>query len=229
MIRVRHLTLPAGLVAIVRKDSGGGLQVFVSDTLGADRQRAAVRLALRSIDRPGRRAGLLPVAVGLLIGTFRRSIMPVTRAVRSHAIASWAGALLLAAGSAALIIGLTQHHGPTLAGQGPGHGQVHAPTGSQTHGAGKPGASHNPGPGPSATAVAHRSAGTTQGPATPTPAPQSAAPSASGPAPGKPSTSPAAPPSATPSPTQTPASSPSASPPSSGGNCLVLLGVWVCL
>jgi hypothetical protein len=226
VIRVRHLTLPAGLSAVVRKDSDGGLQVFVSDTLAADRQRAAVRLALRSIDRPSRRAGLLPVAVGLLLGTFRRSIMPIARAVRSHAIATSAGALLLTAGAAALTIGLTQHHGPALAGQGPGHGQVHAPVAGQTHAAGKPGTGHNPGPG--ATAVAHRSAGTPPGVATATPAPQSAAPSASQPVPAGPSKSPVPPPSGTPSPTQTPASSPSPSA-SGGAACLVLLGVWVCL
>jgi hypothetical protein len=232
VIRIRHLTLPAGLIAVVRKDSDGGLQVFVSDALAADRQRAAVRLALRSTYRPGRRAGLLPVAVGLLLGTFRRSVMPVTRAVRSHAIASSAGALLLAAGAAAFIMGLPQHHGPALAGQGPGHGQVHAPAVGQTHVARKPGRSHNPGPGPGATAVARRSAGTPPGTVTATPAPRPAAPSASQPAPAKPSKSAAPPPSGTPSPTQTAASSPSPSPspPSSGRvTCLVLLGVWVCL
>ena len=230
MIRVRHITLPSGLIAVVRKDSDGGLQVFVSDTLPADRQRAAVRLALRSIYRPGRRAGLLPVPVGLLLGICWRSIMPITRAVRSHVIASSAAAFLAAAGAAALIVGLPQHHGPTMAGQGPGRGQVHAPAVGRTHVAGeprKPGLGRSPLPKPGATDVAGRSAATPSAPVT-APAAQSAAPSASQPAPAQPSTSPAPPPTATPSPTQTPAPSPS--PSSSGdGNCLVILGVWVCL
>src|SRR5215469_12134200 len=204
MIRVRHITLPAGLIAVVRKDSDGGLQVFVSDTLPADRQRAAVRLALRSIYRPGRRAGLLPVPVGLLLGISWRSIMPITRAVRSHVIASSAAAFLAAAGAAALIVGLPQHHGPTMAGQGPGRGQVHGPAVGRTHVASKPGPSRSPLPTPGATDVAGRSAATPPAPIT-APAAQSAVPSASQPAPAQPSTSPAPTPSATPSPTQTPA------------------------
>jgi hypothetical protein len=230
MTRLRHLALPAGLIAVVRKDSDGELQVFVSDALTPDRQRAAVRLALRSIRQPGWRAGLLPLPVGLLLGTFWRGIMPITRAVRSHAIASSAAAFLVAAGAAALILGLPQHHGPTMAGQGPGRGQVHAPAVGRTHIAGKPGPGHSPGPAPGATAVARRSAGTPPGPITATPAPQSPAPSASQPASAKPSKSAAQPPSGTPSPTQTAASSPTPSPPPSGRvTCLVLLGIWVCL
>ena len=82
MNRLRHIPLPAGLIVVVRKDSDGGLEVFVSDSLTADRQRSAVRLALRSIRRTGWRAGLLPLPVGLLLGAFRQSIMPITRAVR---------------------------------------------------------------------------------------------------------------------------------------------------
>ena len=228
MIRVRHRTLPAGLIAIVRKDSDGGLQVFVSDAFAADRQRAAVRLALRSIYRPDWRAGLLPVPVGLLLGTFRRSIMPITRAVRSHAIAASATALLLAAGAAALVVGLPQHHGPTMAGRAPHGGQVHAPEAGRNHTAGKPGPGRSLGPTPRATAVAGRAIGTPPGPITVTPAPQSAAPSESQPASARPSESAAPGPSGTPSPT--PTASPSPSPPSSGhGDCLVVLGIWVCL
>jgi hypothetical protein len=230
VIRVRHLTLPAGLSAVVRKDGDGGLQVFVSDALAADRQRAAVRLALRSIYRPGRRAALLPVPLGLLLATFRRSIMPITRAVRSHAIASSAAAFVLAAGAAALIAGLPQHHGPAVAGHRPGHGQVQTPVVGQTHIAGRQSTGHSPGPAPGATAVAHRSAGTPPGSVTATPAPRSAVPSASQPTTVKPSKSAAPPPSGTPSPTQTAASPPAPAPsPSGRGTCLVVLGVWVCL
>jgi hypothetical protein len=227
MIRLRHLPLPDGLIVVVRKDTDGRLQVFVSDALAADRQRAAVRLALRSIRRTGWRAGLLPLPVGLLLGAFRRSIVPVTRVVRSHAIASSATALVLAAGAAALIIGLPQHHGPTIAGQRPGRSQVHAPAAGQTHIARGPGSGHNPEPTPRTVVVARPSASTPGGPVIATPAPRSAAPSGSQPASAQPSKSAVPPPSGTPSPTHTAEPSPSPSP--SGRACLVILGIWVCL
>ncbi|HUC22634.1 MAG TPA: hypothetical protein VMA73_08000 [Streptosporangiaceae bacterium] len=228
MIRVRHLPLPAGLIVVVRRDSDGGLQVVVSDALAADRQRSAVRLALRSMGRTRWRAVLLPLPAGLLLDAVRRSIMPITRAVRAHAIASSAAALVLAAGAAALIVGLPQHRGPTMAGQNPGRSQVHAPAAGRTPIARRPG--HHPVRPPGAIAVARPSASTPRGPVTATSAPQSAAPSASQPAPGNPSKSAVPLPSATPSPTQTAAPSPSPSPPPSGrGACLVILGIWVCL
>ena len=230
MIRLRHLPLPDGLIVVVRKDPEGGLQVVVSDALAADRQRSAVRLALRSIRRTGWRAGLLPLPVGLLLGAFRRSITPVTRAMRSHAVASSAAALVLAAGAAALIAGLPQHHGPAMAGQRPGRSQVHAPAAGRTHIARGRGSGHNPAPPPGAIAVARPSASTPGGPVTATPVPQSAAPSGSRPAPARPSKSPGPLPSGTPSPTPSAAPSPSPSPPPSGrAACLVILGIWVCL
>ena len=227
MIRVRHLTLPAGLSAVVRRDTDGGIQVFVSDALAADQQRAAVRLALRSISRPVWRAGLLPIPVGLLLGTFRRGIMPITRAVRTHAIASSAAAFFVAAGAAALIVGLPQHHGPAVAGHAPHGSQWHAPAASRTRSAGKPGPSHSTMPAPRATAIAARSTGTPRGTITASPAPRSPAPSASQPPTTEPSKSAAPQPSGTPSPTQ-PAPSPSPQP-SGGGTCVVILGIWICL
>jgi len=227
MIRLRHLPLPDGLIVVVRKDTDGKLQVFVSDTLAADRQRSAVRLALRSIRGTGWRAGLLPLPVGLLLGAFRRSIMPLTRALRSHAIASSAAALVLAAGAAALIVGLPQHHRPAVAGQRPGRSQVHAPAAGQTHISRGRGPGHNPAPPPRTIVVARPSATTPGGPVTATPAPQSAAPSGSQPAP-RPSKSAVPLPSGTPSPTRSAAPSPSPSP-SGPAACLVILGIWVCL
>jgi hypothetical protein len=228
MIRLRHLPLPDGLIVVVRKDTDGGLQVVVSDALAADRQRSAVRLALRSIGRTGWRAGLLPLPVGVLLGAFRRSLMPLTRAVRSHAIASSAAALVLAAGAAALIVGLPQHHEPAMAGQRPGHSQVHAPSAGRTSIAHGRGPGHNPAPPPGAIAVARPSASTPGGPVPATPVPQSAAPPGSQPAPANPSKSAVPQPSGTPSPTAAP--SPSPSPPPSGHTaCLVILGLWVCL
>jgi hypothetical protein len=228
VIRVQHLTLPAGLSAVVLRDSKGGIQVFVSNALAPDKQRAAVRLALRAMDRRGWRAGLLPIPVGLLLGTFRRSIMPIIKAVRTHAIASSAAALVLAAGAAALIVGLPHHHGPAVAGHAPHRSQLHAPAAGRTHSAGKQSPGHSRQPAPRATAVAARSTGTSPG-ATPSPAPRSAAPSASQSATPEPSKSAAPLPSGTPSPTQ-PAPSPSPSPsPSGGGTCVVILGIWICL
>jgi hypothetical protein len=229
VIRIRHLTLPAGLSAVVLRDSKGGVQVFVSDTLDADQQRAAVRLALRSIYRPAWRAGLLPIPVGLLLGNFRRIVVWTARAVRTHAVASSAAAFLLAAGAAALIVGLPQHHGPVVAGHAPHRSQLQVPAAGRTHSAGKHRAGHSTLPAPRATAVAARSTGTPPGRITPTPAPRSASPSASQSATPEPSKSAAPLPSGTPSPTQ-PAPSPSPSPPpSGGGTCVVILGIWICL
>jgi hypothetical protein len=222
VIRVRHVTLPDGLNAVVRKDSDGGLQVFVSDALSADRQRAAVRIALRSIRRRGWHTGLLPLPVALPLGPFWRSI---TRALRTHAVASSAVAFLAVAGAAALIVALPQHHGPTEAGQRPGRGQVHAPAPDRTNVAAKPGRQRGARPAPGHTRLAGGSTGARPGPMTATPA----APPVSAPAPAKPSKSAPVPPSGTPSPVPTAASSPSPSPPSSGVTCLVILGVWVCL
>jgi hypothetical protein len=224
VIRVRHVTLPAGLNAVVRKDSDGGLQVFVSDALSADRQRAAVRLALRSIRRPAWRTGLLPVPVGPL-AAFWRSI---TRALRTHAIASSAVMFLAVAGAAALIVALPQHHGPAEAGQRPGRGQVHAPAPGRTHAAAKPGHGRSSRPAPGPKRVAGGYAGARPGPTTAPGAPKSAPP-VSPPPSAKPSKPAAAPPSGTASPTPTAASSSSPAPPSGGVTCLVILGVWVCL
>jgi hypothetical protein len=225
MIRVRYVTLPAGLSAVVRKDSDGGLQIFVSDALSADRQRAAVRLALRSIRRRGWYAGLLPVPAGLPLGAFWRSI---TRALRTHAIASSAAMFLAVAGAAALIVALPQHHGPTDAGQRPSRGQVHAPAPGRTHVAAKPGRGPSSRPVPGPKRVAGGYAGARPGPMTTPGAPKSAPP-VSPPASAKPSKPAAAPPSGTASPTPTAAPSSSPAPPSGGVTCLVILGVWVCL
>jgi len=67
VIRIRRLTLPAGLSAIVRRGADNNLDVLVSASLEPERARAAVRLALRAF-RPGRRpaAGLLPLPLVLL-------------------------------------------------------------------------------------------------------------------------------------------------------------------
>ena len=226
VIRVRHVTLPAGLSAFVRKDSHGGLEVFVSDALTADRQRTAVRLALRSIRGQGRRAGLFPVPVGLLLGAVWRSMRPITRALRSHAIVSSAAAFVAVAGAAALIAGLPQHHRPATAGPRLGRDQVHVAAPGRTHTAGKAGPGRR---GRRTPGAPGGSAGAVPGPITATPAAPSAAPSASKPAAPMPSTSAAAPQQSTPSPTPTAAPSPSPSPASPGGvTCLVVLGVWVC-
>jgi hypothetical protein len=222
VIRIRHVTLPAGLSVIVRRNGDAGLQVFVSDSLTPDRQRAAVRLALRSMRRPGWRAGLLGVPVGLLSACWRIST-PIRRVLRAHAIASCAAAALVAAGAAALIVALPQHHGPSTAALQPGHGQVHASAPGAAPSAAKPGARHSARPAPVSTVVAGRSAGTSPGPAIATPAPSATRPASQPPVP-NPST-----PAATPQP-GTPTPTPVASQPSSGGlTCLVVLGIWVCL
>ncbi|HTZ92714.1 MAG TPA: hypothetical protein VMB74_09995 [Streptosporangiaceae bacterium] len=226
MIRVRHLTLPPGLSAVVRKDIDGRLQVFVSDALAPDRQRAAVRLALRSIRGSGWRTGLLTVPIGVLLGTFGRRLAPISRALRTHVVATAATAVVAAAVAAALIVALPQHRGPTAAGPQPGLGQAPAVSPGPAHIAASSGPGHGALPAPGGTGAASTSPAPRPGPVTVA----HSAPSASQSSAPEPGTSTGVPQPGTPSPTATAAPSPSASPAAPAGvTCLVVLSVWVCL
>jgi hypothetical protein len=88
MIRVRHLTLPSGLSAFVRKAANGDLEVFVSDTLEPERARAAVKMALRTFRPASQRAGLLPVPVALVLAGGRTWLRALFRTLHAHLAAS---------------------------------------------------------------------------------------------------------------------------------------------
>ena len=61
MIRVDHLSLPAGLRAIAQRTGPGELYIVVSDVLDPAAQRAAVRAAVRAARRHAWEFGFLPL------------------------------------------------------------------------------------------------------------------------------------------------------------------------
>ncbi len=132
MIRIRRLTLPTGLSALVRRAPEGDLEIFVSDALEPGDQRAAVRVALRSSRQAGWRAGLLPVPLVLLLAATRSGLRGAARALRVHALASTAAASVAVASAAALIVALPHHQAPSSAGKLPNAGRVYAPEPGRT-------------------------------------------------------------------------------------------------
>src|SRR5580692_8040113 len=92
VIRINHVTLPPGLSAFARRTSAGDLEVFVSRELPPDRQRAAVRVALRASRRAGWRGALLPIPVAGMLAGGGRWLRRVGKVVRMHPLACAAAA-----------------------------------------------------------------------------------------------------------------------------------------
>lgn len=223
MIRIRHLMLPPGLSALVRRTPAGDLEILVSDALDPLGQRAAVRVALRSSRQAGWRAGVLPIPLLLLLGASRSGLRAASRVLRVHAVASAAAASVAVASAVTLIVALPHHHAPLSASEPPSAGRVQAPGRTTNNSPPNSGSPH-----PAPTAAALRLPRQTASPA--------AIPSALTPTPGQnsataaPSSTPApAPSSSTPSSPAATASPAPSQPPSGGQTCLVLLGLWVCL
>jgi hypothetical protein len=230
MIRIRHVTLPPGLSAFVRRNVTGDLEVFVSDTLDSARAKAAVRLALRSFQSEGSRTGLLPLPVGLLLAGGIARIRSVARAIRAHAVLTAAvGAATAVTAALVILVAIPHQHGPATAGQAqtPG-GQAHVSAPAHSPGPTKSGQARSapsrhgtkPGAGQPAVPTSARStspAGPQPSTSTTEPAPQS-----SSPAPQPSGSRSSAPASSAPSPSPSPTGG-------GGGVCVVVLGVWVCL
>lgn len=220
MIRISHVTLPPGLSALAQRAPDGGLTVFVSDTLPADRQRAAVRTALRAARRPDWRAALPAPAVALLLafaaGWFRRA----AGAVRAHLVTfTTASAVVVAAGGVAAYLVTAPHApGPVSLPRPPSPAISQQPV---------PSAPASSAPASSSPAARPRPRPSRQPPAASAPG---VAPMASGPAQPIPSAAPssAPPPSPSPSPSPVPPPSPTPSPPGHG-HCLWILSLRVCL
>jgi hypothetical protein len=206
MIRLRHENLPAGLSALVRR-SDGDLEVIVSTTLSAGRQRAAVRAGLRAMGPAERGAGPLPVPALIMIALAGTWLRAIGRLLRLHLAATTAVAGTVMA--AAVVLAVAPHlHGPASPGRNPA---VAASAPGATGGPTVPGFAAPSAvvqPVPSGMPVAARSPAE----ATSTPAASQPSPAASAPHP---------PPSA-----PTPAASGTGG---SNGICLELLGIWVCL
>jgi hypothetical protein len=219
MISIRHVTLPEGLSAFAQRGPDEELNVYVSDTLSADRQRAAVRAALRATRRQGWRTALPAPSVGLLlalgVGWLRRS----ARVLQAHTVAWVTAVAVAAAAGAALYLALVPHPhgpGPVSAGQPAAPGVSQSPVPSQ------------PAPHPSRTHHVHPHRPTSTPTAVPQVAPMSTMPVRPVPTSSPPPPVPA--PSGVPAPVPTPSPTPSPPPtPHKGGHCVGLLGIRVCL
>jgi hypothetical protein len=235
VIRIERVPLPAGLRAFARRDHNGDLVVYVSTTLDAAGQRAAVMEAVRATRRAGWR-GVVPLWLGLLalgwgwlsrgISALRAQPAALTAAVAGLAAAGVVAGIVVAAGPhqpgpalGAPPGGSSSSGVPHLSYGGPGGGHgghggqiepvADLPGGTST-GSPEPGRTP-PRPGRTSPAPGTSSTTGTPRPGSSTPAPTSPSPSASSP-------SPSSPPPGTTSP------SPSPSP-----SCIAILGIRVCL
>jgi len=213
VIQLERVAMPEGLRALAYRDPHGHLIVYVSESLDARVQRAAVMEAIRATRRTGWRAALPPVGVALVIAV--RALMrgaASTVRVRPAAWGAAATATVLSASAAAVFVTtVPQHHGPAASTHQPG-----SPAAGQNSAQGQRPAAHprsdpaQPAAAPGGSPGAGRAASAGQAGQAPT---SSQPGSAASPAP---SSSPLPAPSVplpTPSPTPT---------------CIVLLGVVVC-
>jgi len=238
VIEVRHVALPPGLSVLALRDPGGDLTLFVSDTLGPDRQRAAIKVALRASRRAKWEPTVIPGLAAAAAICGRTWFGGLLRALRAHSVVVTAATAATVAAAAASLA-LVPHHGSQLApgatGQ-PGQAQRSAHGGS--HGAGPhgSGAAHHgtsphsgstgqsgqagPSPNPTASLVSGSPAPSS------TPKRHTQAPSPS-PTQRSPSSTPTPIPKHSASPTPTP--TPSRGSGNGGDTCVKVLGITVCL
>ena len=215
MIHLERVALPQGLRAVAYRDKRGNMIIYVSETLDATRQRAAVVEAIRASRRTEWRRGGLPSAGIVLLLGIRTLLWRAAGAIKARPVAWGAAATTAVAGASAagvFITAVPHHPSPPSASRQPGPSAVqpitpqgqppgHATRRAHARAAAAP--SSSAGRGQAAAAERGRPVPTSSGGSSPTPAP---APS--------------------PSPTQpTPAPSPSPS----GGICLDVLGIRVCV
>ena len=218
MIHLERVALPQGLRAVAYRDKRGNLIIYVSDTLDATRQRAAVIEAIRaSRRREWGRGGLPSAGIVLLLG-IRTVLWRAAGAIKARPVAWGAAATTAVAGASAAGVFITAvpHHpasppsasrqpGPSAVQPLPPQGQPPGHASHRAHARAATAPSSSAGRGQAAAAERGRPAATSSGGSSPTPAPA---------------------PSASPSPTQpTPAPSPSPS----GGICVDVLGIRVCV
>jgi len=212
VIHLERVPLPQGLRAVAYRDKRGNLVIYVSETLDAARQRAAVLEAIRASRRnEWRRGGVPSAAIVLLLG-IRTVLWRAAGTLKARPLAWGTAATTAVAGASAAAVFITAvpHHPPPQAqrpepsaiqpltpqGQAPGHAvhQTHARAAAPSKGGGQAAAAKRPQPTPTSSAGSSPA---------PTPAP-----------------------SASPSPTPT---QPAPSPSPSGRICVVALGIRVCL
>jgi uncharacterized membrane protein YgcG len=229
MTRIERTPLPDGLQATAYRDKKDGLVVYVSNTLDAKNQRAAVMVAIRASRRTEWWTGLLPPAGVAVLVALRTWLWRGTVVLRAQPVAWAAGTtatVTVAAAAGAFYTAVPQHHHPPQSARlpapvtGPSQqgGSQHHASGHQPGQAAQPAAGSAPGPGGSAGSGGSGGSGKEsshgRSNTVPTPAPT-----------GSQSQAPAPP--ASPAPSPSPSPSPSQSQP--GGTCVFLLGVKVCV
>jgi hypothetical protein len=218
MIRVSHVTLPPGLSAFALRGPDDELSVYVSDVLAPDRQRAAVRIALRASRREGWRTVLPVPSVALLIALGMNRLRSAARMLRVHSVAWGTASVVAAAAAVAVYFVAGPHgHGPLSSARPP------VPATSYRPGPSQPASS----PPPTAHPRSTRHGRSQPVAGAPTAAPQAApAPLSTVAVLPTPASSP--PPSA-PATSAPPAPAPSPSPSPGKDHCITLLGIRVCL
>jgi hypothetical protein len=212
VIHLERVALPQGLRAVAYRDKRGNLIIYLSETLDATCQRAAVVEAIRASRRKEWRRGGLPSAAIVLLLGIRTVLWRAATAVKLRPLAWGAAATTAVAGASAAGVFITAvpHHPapPPSAARSPEPSAVQ-PLTPRGQPPGQPAHQVRA----RAGAIPSRSAGRGQDAAAARPTPT---PSVS------PTPSPV--PSASPSPTE-----PSPSPSPSTGICVVTLGIRVCV
>ena len=210
MIHLERVLLPAGLRAVAYRDGRGNLVIYVSETLDAACQRAAVVQAIRAARRNRWRAAL-PSAIAVLLG-IRAIAAHAFRVVKLRPLAWGATATtaVLGATAAGVFVTAVPHH--------------HAPSGSGGHA--RPSSVRPTAPGALGAQPTHAGHQGTVQPVAARRSPSSGhAASAGKPGPAATSTTGST---SAPSPTPTASAQPSPSP-SSSLLCVILLGEQVCV
>lgn len=213
VIRVSHVSLPAGLNALARRGPAGEPILYVSDVLPPDRQRAVVRLALRASRRPGWRAVLPAPPAAVLLASGITWLRRAALALRAHAVAWGTASAVLAAASTAVYFAAVPHqHVPAGSAAPPAPAVSRSPAGLPAQ----------PGTTPGAQPPARASAGAPQG--GPRPLATVAVRRTPVPAP-----APGGSPSPAPVPSVSPAPQPSPAPTVRVRHCITVLGIRTCL
>jgi hypothetical protein len=219
VIHLERVALPDGLRAVAYRDARGNLVIYVSQTLDAPGQRAAVVAAIRASRRGRWRVGLPSAGIVLLLG-IRTMLGNAAGALRARPLAWGAAAtatVLGASAAAVLITAVPYHRAPPEAAPRPAPHSALAPRPQPSHPPAR--ASHLTQARRAPAATASPAPGRLTGPGRPSPGP--APTGGSSPGPSTPSPTPT-------KPTPSPSPSRSHSPPPSL-ICVVLLGIRVCV
>ena len=207
MIHLERVILPAGLRAVAYRDGRGNLVIYVSETLDAACQRAAVVEAIRAARRTRWRTAL-PSAIAVLLGI--RMIAAKAFSVVKLRPLAWGAtattAVLGATAAGVFVTAVPHHHAPSASGARPQPSSVR-PT---VPGARRARSGHQ---GAVSPVAARKSPSSGHAASTGKPSPAATSTSGSG---------------STSAPSPTPAASPSPSP-SASLVCVILLGERVCV